>query len=87
MYLHIIKKRSSPFFLFPFTLLLTLLRALPWVSAKEQPQLHLEAWQINGIVAALDDGYDGKPSLLADAGLNNFNPQTYFPESGVIRNL
>lgn len=24
-----------------------------------------------------------KPSLLADAGLDNFNPQTYFPESQV----
>ncbi|MEH1811902.1 MAG: PBS lyase [Nostoc sp.] len=58
MYLHIIKKRSSPFFLFPFILLLTLLLALPWVSAKEPPQPKPEAWQINGIVAALDDGYN-----------------------------
>ncbi|MEH2173892.1 MAG: PBS lyase, partial [Nostoc sp.] len=58
MHLHIIKKRS-PFFLFPFTLLLTLLLALPWVSAKERPKPNPEAWQINGIVAALDDGYDG----------------------------
>ncbi|MEH2009369.1 MAG: PBS lyase, partial [Nostoc sp.] len=58
MYLHIIKKRSSPFLLFPFILLLTLLLALPWVSAKEQPKPKPEAWQINGIVAALDDGYD-----------------------------
>ncbi|PHM06346.1 PBS lyase, partial [Nostoc sp. 'Peltigera malacea cyanobiont' DB3992] len=59
MYLHIIKKRSSPFFLFPFILLLTLLLALPWVSAKEQPKPKPQAWQINGIVAALDDGHDG----------------------------
>ncbi|MBE8968637.1 HEAT repeat domain-containing protein [Nostocales cyanobacterium LEGE 12452] len=57
MHLHIIKKRSSPFFLFSFILLLTLLLTLPWVSAKEQPKP--EAWQINGIVAALDDEYDG----------------------------
>ncbi|MEH2067409.1 MAG: HEAT repeat domain-containing protein [Nostoc sp.] len=63
MYLHIIKKRSSPFFLFPFTLLLTLLLALPWVSAKEQPKPKPEAWQINGIVAAIDDGYDGVKKL------------------------
>ncbi|MDZ7991758.1 MAG: hypothetical protein RM022_009255 [Nostoc sp. EfeVER01] len=55
MYLHIIKKRSL-LFIFLFILLLTLLLALPWVSAKEPPQP--EAWQINGIVAALDDGYD-----------------------------
>ncbi len=60
MYLHIVKKRSS-FFLFPFILLLTLLLALPWVSAKEQPKPEL--WQINGIVAALDDGHDGVKSL------------------------
>ena len=64
MYLHIIKKRS-PFFIFPFILLLTLLLALPWVSAKERPKPKPEAWQINGIVAALDDGYDAvkKPTF------------------------
>ncbi|NEU81863.1 HEAT repeat domain-containing protein [Nostoc sp. UIC 10630] len=63
MYLHIIKKRSSPFFLFPFILLLTLLLALPWVSAKEPPKPKPEAWQINGIVAALDDGHNGVKKL------------------------
>lgn len=59
MFKHIyqINKRLSPFFLFPFTLLLTLLLCLPWVSAKEQPKPKPEAWQINGIVAALDDSY------------------------------
>ncbi|MEH2167009.1 MAG: HEAT repeat domain-containing protein [Nostoc sp.] len=59
MHLSIIKKRSSPFFIFPFILLLTLLLALLWVSAKEQPKPKPEAWQINGIVAALDDGHNG----------------------------
>jgi HEAT repeat protein len=50
-------KKRSPFFLFPFILLLTLILALPWVSAiKLDPKP--EAWQINGIVAALDDGYN-----------------------------
>ncbi|MBE9104173.1 HEAT repeat domain-containing protein [Nostoc cf. edaphicum LEGE 07299] len=73
MYLHIIKKRSSPFFLFTFILLLTLLLALPGVSTKvlginrnntlvssvkRQPKLKPEAWQINGIVVALHDGYN-----------------------------
>ncbi|MBD2211506.1 HEAT repeat domain-containing protein [Nostoc linckia FACHB-104] len=48
--------KLSFFFLFSFTLLLTLLLCLPWVSAKEQPEP--KAWQINGIVAALDDGHD-----------------------------
>ncbi|MHC0062020.1 HEAT repeat domain-containing protein [Nostoc sp. UIC 10890] len=63
MHLHIIKKRSSPFFIFPFILLLTLLFAMPWVSAIK---LHIpkpKAWQIDGIVAALDDGHDGVKSL------------------------
>jgi HEAT repeat protein len=69
MYLHIIKKRSSPFFLFPFILLLTLLLAMPWVSAKEQPKPEPQAWQINGIVAAFDDGYDGVKKLA----FNKFN--------------
>ncbi|MFN6528779.1 HEAT repeat domain-containing protein [Nostoc sp. ChiSLP03a] len=69
MHLHIIKKRSSPFFLFLFILLLTLLLALPWVSAKEQPKPKPQAWQINGIVAALDDGYDGVKKLA----LNKFD--------------
>ncbi|MEH1966353.1 HEAT repeat domain-containing protein [Nostoc sp.] len=67
--LHIIKKRSSPFFLFPFILLLILFLALPWVSAKEQPKPKPEAWQINGIVAALDDGHDG----VKQQALNKFN--------------
>ncbi|MEH1791262.1 hypothetical protein [Nostoc sp.] len=62
---HLLKKRS-PFFLFPFTLLLTLLLALPWASAKEPPKPKPEAWQINGIVAALDDGYDGVKKLAFD---------------------
>jgi HEAT repeat protein len=74
MHLHIIKKRSSPFFLFPFTLLLTLFRALPWVSPKEQPKPKQEAWQINGIVAALDDGYDGVKKLALEK-FNEYDPK------------
>ena len=50
--------KLSLFFLFCFTLLLTLFLFLPWVSAKETPKPKPQAWQINGIVAALDDGYD-----------------------------
>nr|WP_244329206.1 HEAT repeat domain-containing protein [Tolypothrix sp. PCC 7910] len=42
---------------------MTLLLCLPWVSAKEQPKPKPEAWQINGIVAALDDGYDEVKTL------------------------
>ncbi|HEY9636733.1 MAG TPA: hypothetical protein V6D14_25260 [Coleofasciculaceae cyanobacterium] len=47
--------RKSPFFLFPFTLLLS----LPWVSAKEAPKPKPQSWEIKGIVAALKDSYAG----------------------------
>ncbi|MBD2564202.1 HEAT repeat domain-containing protein [Nostoc linckia FACHB-391] len=84
MHLHIIKKRSSPFFLFPFILLLTLLLALPWVSAKEQPKPKPEAWQINGIVAALDDGHNGVKKLAFEKfneyDLKNLNLVVQKPE-------
>jgi HEAT repeat protein len=50
--------RKSAFFLFPFTLLLTLLLSLPWVSAKEAPEPKPQPWQIEGIVAAIDDSQD-----------------------------
>ncbi|BAY97772.1 hypothetical protein NIES37_17170 [Tolypothrix tenuis PCC 7101] len=58
--------KLSLFFLFSFTLLLTLLLCLPWVSAKEQPKPKPEAWQINGIVAALDDGHNRVKTLAFD---------------------
>ncbi|MEH2315328.1 MAG: HEAT repeat domain-containing protein, partial [Nostoc sp.] len=45
--------KRSLFFLFCFTLLLTFFLSLPWVNAEEK--LQPEAWQINGIVAALKD--------------------------------
>ena len=51
-------RKLSPFFLFPFTLLLTLLLFLPWVNAKEAPKPKPQPWQIDGIVAAIDDSYD-----------------------------
>ncbi|MEH1905579.1 MAG: HEAT repeat domain-containing protein, partial [Nostoc sp.] len=83
MHLHIIKKRS-PLFLFPFILLLTLLLALPWVSAKEQPKPTPQAWQINGIVAALDDGYDEVKKLAFEKfneyDLKNLNSVIQKPE-------
>ncbi|MEQ9550160.1 MAG: hypothetical protein RIM23_11140 [Coleofasciculus sp. G3-WIS-01] len=49
-------KPFSHFFLFLFTLFLTLQLALPWVSAEEPPKP--QPWQIDGIIAALDDGHD-----------------------------
>jgi HEAT repeat protein len=50
--------KLSLFFLFCFTLLLTLFVFLPWVNAKETPKPKPQDWQINGISAALDDGYN-----------------------------
>ncbi|MCC5643133.1 PBS lyase, partial [Nostoc sp. CHAB 5824] len=49
--------KLSLFFLFCFTLLLTLFLSLPWVNAKETPKPKPQDWQIEGIVAALDDSY------------------------------
>ena len=49
------QSRKSAFFLFPFTLLLTLLLFLPWVSAKEAPKPKPQAWEIKGFVTALVD--------------------------------
>ncbi|MEH2126947.1 HEAT repeat domain-containing protein [Nostoc sp.] len=89
MHLQIIKKRSLPFFIFPFTLLLTLLLALPWVSAKEQPKPKPEAWQINGIVTALDDGYEGvkKPALdkFNEYDLKNLKSVVQKPEDIALK--
>ena len=48
----LIYKIRKPLFLFPFTLFLTLLLYLPWVSAKQPPKP--QDWQMNGIVAAID---------------------------------
>ncbi|NES22077.1 MAG: HEAT repeat domain-containing protein [Symploca sp. SIO3E6] len=48
-------RQFSPFFLFPFTLFLILFLSFPWVSAQETPKP--QSWQIDGIVAALDDGH------------------------------
>jgi hypothetical protein len=50
--------KLSLFFLFCFTLLLTFLLSLPWVNAQETPKPKPQDWQINGILAALDDGHD-----------------------------
>ncbi|MCP2732510.1 HEAT repeat domain-containing protein, partial [Limnofasciculus baicalensis] len=51
----LIYKIRKPFILFPLTLCLTLLLCLPWVSAKQPPKP--QPWQIEGIVAALEDSY------------------------------
>jgi HEAT repeat protein len=67
-------RKLSPFFLFPFTLLLTLLLSLPWVNAKEAPKPKPQPWQIDGIVAAIDDSQDGVKGYAFDQ-LAKYKPQ------------
>jgi hypothetical protein len=50
------------FLLFTFAFLLTLLLTLP-LSAKEKPKPQPQQWQIDGIVAALNDERDGVKQL------------------------
>ncbi|MEH1776074.1 MAG: hypothetical protein V7K64_07740 [Nostoc sp.] len=66
--------KLSLFLLFCFTLLLTLFLSLPWVNAKETPKPKPQVWQINGIVAALDDKYD-KVKKLAFEKFNEYDLQ------------
>ena len=49
---------KKPFILFPITFLLVFFLSFPWVNALQPPKLKPQEWQINGIVAALDDDYD-----------------------------
>ncbi|HBW32848.1 MAG TPA: PBS lyase, partial [Nostoc sp. UBA8866] len=51
-------RQPSRYILYSLAFILSFLLCLPWVSAKEQPKPQPTAWQINGIVAALDDGYN-----------------------------
>ncbi|MFN6536042.1 MAG: PBS lyase [Nostoc sp. EkiNYC01] len=66
--------KLSLFFLFCFTLLLTLFLSLPWVNAKETPKPKPQDWQINGISAALDDGHDEVKKFAFDK-LNKYDLQ------------
>lgn len=52
-----LKKLYNANFIFLLTLLFVIFSTIPYVSAKEAPKLKSQNWQINGIVAALDDGY------------------------------
>ncbi|MCP2727742.1 HEAT repeat domain-containing protein [Limnofasciculus baicalensis] len=55
--LKLIDKIRKPLILFPLTLCLTLFLSLPWLSAQQPPKPKPQLWQIDGIVAALDDSY------------------------------
>ncbi|MDJ0616132.1 MAG: HEAT repeat domain-containing protein [Calothrix sp. MO_192.B10] len=55
---HHLTQKPSRFILYPLVFLLSFLLCFPWVNAKEAPKPKPQEWQINGIVAALDDGHD-----------------------------
>ena len=50
---------KQPFILFPITFLLVFFLSFPWVNAQNITKPKPKDWQINGILAALDDDYDG----------------------------
>ena len=52
------RSKPSRFILYALAFILSFLFCLPWVNAKETPKPKPQDWQINGIVAALDDRYD-----------------------------
>ncbi|MEL6165241.1 MAG: hypothetical protein AAFR37_16320 [Cyanobacteria bacterium J06628_3] len=49
---------KQPFILFPITFLLVFFLSFPWINAQNAIKPKPQEWQINGIVAALDDDYD-----------------------------
>ncbi|MBC1270273.1 HEAT repeat domain-containing protein [Trichormus variabilis FSR] len=51
-------RQPSRYIFYSLAFILSFLLCLPWVNAQEKPKPQPEAWQINGIVAALDDGHD-----------------------------
>lgn len=62
----IVKRKFSFFLVFIFTFLFIFQLSLLSVNAKEKPKPEPKDWQINGIVAALDDSYLGVQRLAFD---------------------
>ncbi|MDF5739973.1 MAG: hypothetical protein PUQ00_31180, partial [Nostoc sp. S13] len=60
------RRRLSRVFLFLFTCLLTVVFSLNWVNAEEEPKPKPELWQIQGIMAALNDDYPKVKTLALD---------------------
>ncbi|WP_335029851.1 HEAT repeat domain-containing protein, partial [Nostoc sp.] len=60
------RRRLSRVFLFLFTCLLTVVFSLNWVNAEEPPKPKPELWQIQGIMAALNDDYPKVKTLALD---------------------
>lgn len=76
--------KPAPYILYPLIFILSLFLSLSWVSAKEEPKPNQQAWQINGIVAALGDGYDQVKGYafdkLTEYDLNNLKTVGQKPE-------
>ena len=74
-----VKRKLSFFLVFIVTFLFIFQLSLPWVNAKEKPKPELKDWQMNGIVAALDDVYPEVQGLafrqLTEYELKNLNQQ------------
>nr|MDZ8020817.1 HEAT repeat domain-containing protein [Nostoc sp. SerVER01] len=66
--------KPSPFILYALAFILSFLLCLPWVSAKETSKPKPQQWQIDGIVAALDDSYP-KVKQYAFDKLAEYKPQ------------
>ncbi len=69
---------KKPFILFPLTFLLIFFLSFPWVNAKEAPKPKPQQWQIDGIMAALDDDYDKVKSNALDK-LSGYEAQDLKP--------
>ncbi|MDF5723755.1 MAG: HEAT repeat domain-containing protein [Rhizonema sp. PD37] len=63
---HVRKIFKSPIFLFLLTFLLIVFFSLSWVNAEEAPKPKPQPWQIDGIIAALDDGKPEVKKLALD---------------------
>ncbi|MFK0729638.1 MAG: PBS lyase, partial [Gloeotrichia echinulata HAB0833] len=76
--------KPAPYILYPLVFILSLFLSLSWVSAKEKPKPNPQAWQINGIVAALSDGHDQVKGYafdkLTEYDLNNLKTVIEKPE-------
>ncbi|WP_334939735.1 HEAT repeat domain-containing protein, partial [Nostoc sp.] len=59
-------RRLSRIFLFLFTCLVTVVFSLNWVNAEEKPKPKPELWQIQGIMAAVNDDYPNVKTLALD---------------------
>ena len=61
-----IRRKLSFFLVFIFTFLFITQISSSWVNAKEKPKPEPKDWHVSGIMAALDDSYEGVQELAFD---------------------